>query len=55
MNFESKTIIIAECNFLQDSLWKMYVGKNEFTELRWREIAQRLQKIRDITREDWGK
>lgn len=51
MKFNNKMIIIAECNFLQDSLWQQYV-KNNLTLRAWDEIKSRLQSIRNAARED---
>ena len=42
------TIIIAECNFLEQALEEMYIGKEEFTITMRREIHNRLSQIRRI-------
>jgi hypothetical protein len=54
MNFESKTIIIAETNFIEELIHKIYIGEREFTQLAHRELRDRLQKIREVTRKNWG-
>lgn len=43
-------IVLAESNFIQDLLYKIYVGTEEFTDANWKSLSLRLQSIRDEIR-----
>ena len=43
-------LIIAECNFLEELIHKLYVGSKEFTTVNYRQIHNRLEAIRKEAR-----
>ena len=47
MTDEDKLVIRAECNFLQQLIHDIYIGKEEFTLVNWMSLSKRLQSIRD--------
>lgn len=48
----NKHIIIAETNFLEEDLWKIYLRKKEFDLVTWQSIKFRLQTIRNEVRKE---
>lgn len=47
-----KEKIIAEANFLQQLIFDIYIGREEFTGLNWITITKRLQSIRNEARKE---
>ena len=47
MNQRSRDIIRIEANFIQELIWRIYTGQEEFTELNKITLFKRLQAIRD--------
>lgn len=45
-----KEIIISEANFLEQLLYELYIGREEFTTKNWNTIRLRLLAIRDEAR-----
>lgn len=54
-NLEKRTIIIAESNFLQETLYNIRRNHQRITDRDWQEINDRLQVIRDIARQIYPK
>lgn len=50
MNDIDKAIIIAECNFIEELFYQIYVGKEEFTIVNKESLRKRLQTIRNVAR-----